>query len=222
MTDLNRSEIRQRLAKVDASNVADVLDGLGLMDQGLHPSLRPFSGQRIAGFAYTIRGQNTPYSLAGDPDKMKACHGIGEDEISVWSGDGDGTCYFGELIALGMKERGSVGALVDGGIRDVRWLEHHGFPVFARYRSPIQSIARWKVNAFQVPVFIRGATSPLVRINPGDFILGDEDGVIAIPAEHIVNVLERAEGLTRKEAQIRTDLASGLTLAEALAKYGHV
>lgn len=219
-----REEIRTRYLQVDTSNVADVLDILGYPDQGLAAGFGPYPAEagRMAGWAYTIRGQMTPYPLGGDAEKMKACQGVSPGEVTVWSGDGDGICYFGELIAIGMKERGSVGALVDGGIRDVRWLGHHRFPVYARYRTPVQSIGRWKVNSWQIPVYVRGATTERVRIEPGDFILADEDGVIAIPAAIVVKVLEEAERLTETEKRIRVELSNGLTLAEALKKYGHV
>jgi 4-hydroxy-4-methyl-2-oxoglutarate aldolase len=153
---------------------------------------------------------------------MKACQGISPGEVTVWSGDGEGICYFGELIAIGMKERGCVGSLVDGGIRDVRWIGQHEFPVFARYRTPVQSIGRWKVNAWQTPVFLRGATTSLVKIEPGDFIFGDEDGVLTIPAAIVEQVLEEAEKLTNAEVSIRAELSAGMTLAEALNKFGHV
>lgn len=218
------SELRSRFLRVDTSNVADVLDELERPDQGLHPGFAPFpaTNDKLAGFAYTIRGQMTPYPLGGDPEKMKACQGLSEHEISVWAGDGAGICYFGELIAVGMKERGCVGALVDGGVRDVRWFEHHGFPVYAQYRSPVQSIGRWKVTAWQVPVFVRGATTKVVRIEPGDFILADADGAIVIPRALLTTVLEKAESLTYKEAQIRDELEKGLSLADALNRYGHV
>ena len=224
MNAQERKQIRERFLKVDTSNVADVLDEMGLPNQGLAAEFAPFpvSNGQVAGFAYTIRGQMTPYPLGGDADKMKACNGIGPDEVSVWSGDGEGICYFGELIAIGMKEKGSVGAIVDGGIRDVRWLGQHKFPVFAKYRTPVQSIGRWKVNAWQIPVEIRGATTKFVTVSPGDFILGDEDGVIVIPAAKIIPVLERSEQLTAKEVQIRAELQKGLSLADALAKFGHV
>ncbi len=217
-------KIRERYLKVDTSNVADVLDEMGLFDCGLAAEFTPYpaDGGRLAGFAYTIRGELQEYPLGGDPAKMHACQGIGEDEVSVWSGDGVGICYFGELIALGMKERGSVGALVDGGIRDVRWLGHHNFPVFARYRTPVQSIARWKVVSHQKPVQIRGATKPFVTVYPGDFILGDEDGVLAIPQDKVITALEKSEELTEKEVRLRTDISSGMSLADALKKYGHV
>jgi regulator of RNase E activity RraA len=130
-----RSEIRKRFLGVDTANIADVLDQMGMLDQGLSAEFQPFpaTAGRLAGWAYTIRGQMVPYEGTGDAAKMEACHGIGPDEISVWSGDGAGICYFGELIALGMKERGCVGALVDGGVRDVRWLGEHNFAVYACY-----------------------------------------------------------------------------------------
>jgi 4-hydroxy-4-methyl-2-oxoglutarate aldolase len=223
-TEFDKHDVRSRFLAVDASNVADVLDEMNLKDQGLSSQFQPFpSGAgKLAGFAYTIRGQMVPYEGTGDAVKMQACQGISHHEISVWSGDGDGICYFGELIALGMRERGCVGALIDGGIRDIRWLGKHGFPVFARYRTPIQSIGRWKVTGFREPVYLSGATSATVEVYPGDFLLGDEDGAIVIPAEHIMVVLERAETLTNNESKIREELAAGLTLSQALEKYGHV
>lgn len=219
-----REDIRQRYLQVDTSNVADVLDTLGRFEQGLAPDFNPFPANagQIAGWAYTIRGQMTPYPLGGDAEKMQACAGLTKGEISVWSGNGEGICYFGELIAIGMKERGCVGALVDGGVRDLRWIGANGFPVFARYRSPVQSIGRWKVNACQVDVSLRGAAGAFVKVRPGDFILGDDDGVIVIPHEIVEEVLIESERLTRQEEDIRKELQAGLTLAEALAKFGHV
>jgi 4-hydroxy-4-methyl-2-oxoglutarate aldolase len=201
-----------------------VLDGLGRGDQALSAEFSPYpaSAGKLAGFAYTIRGQMAPYAETGDAKKMEACGGIAADEVSVWSGDGAGVCYFGELIALGMQERGSPGALVDGGVRDVRFLGEHGFTVYARYRTPTQSIGRWRVTAWQERVYVRGATTSLVAVEPGDFILADEDGAIVVPATLIETVLKAAEELTAMEMRIRAEIKSGLKLEEALKKYGHV
>jgi regulator of RNase E activity RraA len=221
-TTQDRTDVRQRFLEVDTANVADILDNLGLPNQGLAADFAAVSGTRLAGWAYTISGQMQPYEGSGDPKKMEACHGIGADEISVWSGNGEGICYFGELIAIGMKERGSVGARVDGGVRDVRWLNEHEFPVFARYRTSVQSIGRWRVTSWQEPISLRGATSTWVKVSPGDFILADEDGAIVIPHAHVESVLEEAEALTATETKVRAALASGKSLAECLAEYGHV
>lgn len=224
MQTSDKEALRMRFLEVDTSNVADVLDKLGYPDQGLSADFlpHPSTAGRLAGWAYTIRGQMISSTETGDPQKMRACQGISAGEVTVWAGDGEGICYFGELIATGMKERGCVGALVDGGVRDVRWLGRLGFPVYARYRTPIQSIGRWKVNASQVPVHMRGATTGQVAVSPGDFILADEDGAMVIPAALTGRVLEEAEKLTRTEVAIRAELSAGLTLAEALRKYGHV
>jgi 4-hydroxy-4-methyl-2-oxoglutarate aldolase len=224
VSDADKASIRSRYLGVDTSNVADVLDKMGMPDQGLSAGFVPFpaSAGKLAGWAYTIRGQMTPYKGDGDPAKMQACQGLSPGEVSVWSGGGDGVCYFGELIALGMKERGCVGALVDGGVRDVPWLGKHGFPVYARYRTPIQSIGRWKVVGRQEPIYLTGATTARVVICPGDFVLADDDGAIVVPAALVLDVLVQAEQLTATEIRIRAELAKGLTLQQALEKFGHV
>lgn len=218
-------EIRERFLDIDTANVADVLDQLGLQHQGLSAEFapRPAGAGKLAGWAFTIRGQMTQYRFdGGDPDKMRACAELSPGTVSVWGSGGEGVCYFGELIAIGMSERGCVGALVDGGVRDLAWIGKLDFPVYGRYRTPIQSIGRWKVDAWQVPLFLPGATARTVEVHPGDFILADEDGAITIPAAHVEETLERAEAMGRREAEIRRHLAAGLALADALAKFGHV
>jgi len=221
-----RSSIRNRFLAVDCSNAADVLDSLGLPDQGLSPEFAPYprDGGKLAGWAFTIRGQMAPYERGGgDPEKMAACAELTPDSVSVWAGGGEGVCFFGELIAIGMKQRGSVGALVDGGVRDVAWLKQLGYPVYARYRTPIQSIGRWKVTGYGMPVSLPGATARQVQVMPGDFVLGDDDGALVIPANVVEEVLQQAEAIGAKEQEIRSDLAAGrLSLADALTKYGHV
>jgi 4-hydroxy-4-methyl-2-oxoglutarate aldolase len=219
-----RESTRRRYLKVDTATVADVLDVLGLPDQGLAPEFAPYSAAagKMGGWAYTIRGKMTRYAGSGDPQKMKAVDGVGRGDLTVWSGGGRGVCFFGELIALGMKRRGCAGALVDGGIRDIEWIKRQRFPVYARYRTPVQSIGRWKVTAWQVPVELPGATRKRVRVRPGDFILADADGVIVVPARAAFKVLVEAERLTAKEIRIRRDLGRGASLEGVLKKYGHV
>jgi regulator of RNase E activity RraA len=216
--------IRKRFLRIDTATVADVLDVLGLPHQGLAPGFAAFppSAGKMGGWAYTIRGRMARYAGSGDPRKMRAVDGVGPGEITVWSGEGRGVCFFGELIALGMKRRGSAGALLDGGIRDIEWIAKQRFPVYARYRTPVQSIGRWKVTAWQVPVDMPGATSKRVKVRPGDFVLADVDGVIVIPARVAGKVLVEAERLTRKEKRIRGELDRGASLESVLDRHGHV
>jgi regulator of RNase E activity RraA len=216
--------IRRRYLKVDTATVADVLDVLGLPNRGLAAEFAPYPAEagKMAGRAYTIRGKMARYAGSGDPRKMQAVDGVGRGEVTVWSGEGRGVCFFGELIALGMKRRGCSGALVDGGIRDIGWIARQRFPVYARYRTPVQSIGRWKVTAWQVPVDMPGATSKRVTVHPGDFVLADGDGVIVIPARVAQRVLVEAERLTKKEVRIRRELDRGASLEDVLARHGHV
>lgn len=225
MDESHREELRRRYLAVDTSNVADVLDELNFPDQGLAATFGPFpaGAGKLAGWAFTIAGELAPYaSDGGDPAKMEACARLTPGSVSVWSGKGEGVCFFGELISIGMRERGCTGALVDGGVRDVRFLGEMDFPVYARYRTPVQSIGRWRVTGSGEPVPMPGATVPEVTVSPGDFVLSDEDGVIVIPADIAERVLERAEELGRREVEIRAELARGLSLSEALARFGHV
>jgi 4-hydroxy-4-methyl-2-oxoglutarate aldolase len=219
-----RAAIRARYLKVDTATVADVLDTMQRPDQGLADAFRPFpaGGGKLAGWAYTIQGAMTPYPGTGDPEKMQAVDGASAGEVTVWAGAGEGVCFFGELIALGMKTRGAAGALIDGGIRDIEWIAKQKFPVYARYRTPVQSIGRWKVTAWQVPVELPGATVKRVAVRPGDFVLADADGAIVVPAGIAEEVLSRAEKLTATEKKIRRDLDAGATLEDVLKKYGHV
>lgn len=217
--------VRQRYLEVDTSSVADVLDELGLHDQGLRSSFTPYpaSASKMAGWAHTILGETRTYRLADrDPDKMAACAQLTPGSVSVWAGAGEGICFFGELIATGMKERGCVGALVDGGVRDVARIGQQDFPVYARYRTPVQSIGRWKVVDSSIPVTMPGATTDTVTVHPGDFVLADEDGALIIPANLAEQVLERAETLSRIETEIRHEVTNGLSLVEALTRFGHV
>ena len=216
--------IRRRYLKVDTATVADVLDVIGLPNQGLAAEFAPHpsSAGKMGGWAYTIRGKMVRYAASGDPRKMQAVDGVGPGEVAVWSGEGRGVCFFGELIALGMKRRGAAGALVDGGIRDLGWIARQRFPVYARYRTPVQSIGRWRVTAWQVRIDMPGATRRRVPVSPGDFVLADVDGVIVIPQRAAEAVLTEAERLTRKEVRIRRELDRGASLEDVLEKYGHV
>jgi len=216
--------LRQRFLKVDTTTVSDVLEKVGLYDQALSTALVLIaSGQpKVAGHAYTVRGQMMPYTGPGDPDKMQAIDGMTPGVVSVWAGDDEGMACFGELLALGMKVRGCVGIVVNGGVRDADWIARHGVPVYAKYRSPVQSIGRWKVTGCQIPVSMPGATSKRVAVAPGDFILGDGDGVVVVPAAHIPFVLDEAEKITERETRIRTEIDRGASLDIVLGRYGSV
>ena len=163
-----------------------------------------------------------PYAGKGDAEKMKACQGLTPGDVSVWSGDGEGICYFGELIAVGMKDRGSVGALVDGGIRDIRWIRHARISRLRPISNTCAIDRALESRRVAAKRLLARGNGEWVLVSPGDFILADEDGAIVIPQAVVSETLGRAEQLTEQETKLRLELQNGLGLEQALAEFGHV
>lgn len=220
--DMAQDAIRERYLALDTATVSDVLGLHGCFDQALATDLVALAeGQpRLAGFAYTVRTAMLPYEGPGDPDKMSAIEAMTPGVISVWAGDAQGVASFGELLALGMRARGCRGMVVNGGVRDREGIVRLGIPVYCRYRSPVQSIGRLKVVGCQTAVTMPGATSRHVTVAPGDFVLGDADGVVIVPAALTGAVLEQAEGITARERSIRGEVEAGASLDLILSRYG--
>ena len=100
-------------------------------------------------------------------------------------------------------------SLVDGGIRDSTHLVKMGYPVFARYRNPVEAFGRWMMLDYNVPVLVHGELTQAVQVNPGDFVFGDLDGVIIIPRDVTLKVLEECERVVGIEDLARDDFARG-------------
>ncbi|CAM5217391.1 hypothetical protein CDEF62S_00493 [Castellaniella defragrans] len=196
----------------------------GYLHQGLAPEFLPYPhlAGRLAGWAYTIRGQMTPYEMGGDAEKMKACQGLTPGEVSVWSGDGHGICYFGELIAIGMKERGCTGALVDAWNPGRPMDRQTGFPGVRALPHTCPVDRTLEGHGIADPRVPEGRHLGFRHCHPGRLHPGYEDGVIVIPAAIVEQTLAQAEKLTQTEVRIREELGKGMTLAQALEKSGYV
>ncbi len=94
-----------------------------------------------------------------------------------------------------------------------------GFPVFARYRTPIEAFGRWAMLDCQVPVLLSGELTDTVQVNPGDFIFGDYDGVLVIPQDLTLKVLVECERITGIENQARAAFARGEDPVEVFQRY---
>lgn len=224
MTAEKRQQIRERYSRLATAVVCDVFDELDVDVPALEVGInrRTAQKQRLAGWAYPIEGQLMALKGA-DRLKLDVVDALPEGSVSVWGGtNASGICLFGDLIAATMQKRGCHGAVVDGGFRDVDDISATGFPVFARYVSPVQSIGRWRVTSHGEPIVLPGALGRPVTVSKDDFVLGDEDGVVVIPAQLVMQVLERAEAIVAMEEEARKLSADGMTAAEMLEKFGHV
>lgn len=223
ISDEAREDVRQRYARLPTAVVCDVYDEEDREPAALATDLVRRSGESgFAGWAYPIAGHFAP-ERGADRRKLEAVDAMEPGQVAVWSGsDARGICLFGDLIAATMQARGAVGAVVDGGFRDVAAIGSTGFPVVARYSSPVQAVGRWRVTRANEPVTVRGAFGERVTVSPGDMILADEDGVVVVAADDAVAVLEKAEAIVAKEAEQREKGSAGMTALEMLDEYGHV
>ncbi len=136
--------------------------------------------------------------------------------ICIAAGADANTAVWGELMTAGAVARGHEGAVLDGGTRDVELIRRDtDFPVYARSIVPSSSIGRLMTIARDVPVEIGG-----VIVYPGDYIVGDEDGVVAIPAEHVKEIITFAEEAEAVEAEMAKFIAEVGSMRAAIDKFG--
>jgi len=213
----------QKLVEAGTSVIADVFDQMGKLPLVLDNNLFPLVGAteaRFAGPAYTITGEYHAWKKGADLDKNAAIDQMTAGVVALWAGnDVTGLCLFGDHLAGVMKARGCRGIVVDGGIRDIVGLRKLDLPIFARYRSPAQSIYRWHVTGYQVTVQVRGAIEDKVTVNPGDIIVADVDGVVLIPQDLLDDFADRASALAEIELRAGEDILQGMSLSETDEKY---
>ncbi|MBW1980870.1 MAG: RraA family protein [Deltaproteobacteria bacterium] len=213
------------LLEAGTAPIADVFDKLAMTPPILDTNLFavPESGIRFAGPAYTVSGELRSWERGGDRDKLAAIDGMYEGVVPVWAGnDISGVCCFGDLLAEAMKARGCAGVVVDGGIRDFAHLRNLQLPMMVRYRTPAQAIGRWKVSSYQMAIEVRGGLQEQVRVEPGDVVVADDDGVIVVPASIAEEIAQQAHEWAGKDSRAREEIRRGMPLLTALETFGHL
>jgi regulator of RNase E activity RraA len=140
---------------------------------------------------------------------------VPSDSVLVVAANDSVAAHFGELSAEWLRTRRARGAVIDGATRDAAHITRLGFPTFVRYRTPVDSVPRWRVVDWGVPVTIGG-----VRVTLGDVVVADLDGVVVVPRRAAAEVLARCEKLVGTENKVRTAVRRGMTPLEAYQKYG--
>jgi regulator of RNase E activity RraA len=213
--------VRERFEAIYTAALADILDARGLHDQTLPPAIQPLErGTTMAGRAFTVKGRPAERTGADDYDRAirKVLQMLGEvpaGQVAVYACGHDVSAHLGELSVTSLKARGVAGCVLDGGCRDIRFILDEGFPVFTRFVTPEDSTWRWELEATQVPV-----TIGRVRVEPGDWIVGDDDGVVVVPSAIGEDVLAEAERKAATEDEIRVAVREGVKPLEAYERYG--
>jgi len=202
----------ERLANLPTATVSDALDALGL--PGSLFGIGRTTGRAITGRAFTVRYEPVDDNggTVGDfldevaPGSVIVIDNAGRLDCTVWGG----------IMSRVASARGVSGTVVNGVCRDVATSEQVAYPLWSAGRFMRTGKDRVRCAAVQVPLVIDD-----VKVAPGDYIHADADGVVAVPAGRIDDVLDLAERIENVEDRI-VDLAiAGSTLIEARRQLGY-
>ena len=206
--------------------VGDVMDKMGLLHQFLPPRLQPLCDDMVTigrampvleadVFTEAVTSSNNPIMTKPFGLMLEALDDLKTNEIYVCTGGSPRYALWGELMSTRAMKLGAAGAVVDGYSRDTFGILQLGFPVFSSGRYAQDQGPRGKVLDFRVPLEIEG-----VRINPGDIIFGDIDGVIVIPQEAEEEAFTKAVEKARGEKLVQKAIQDGMSACEAFATFG--
>lgn len=205
-------------AELTAAVLCDALDDAGLRHQALSPPVRPLEDdQALAGWAFPVTIQRV-YDTPAEPFRglLAALDAVGEDEVFVTpTARATDLAVWGELLSSVSAGRGAAGALTDGLIRDTRQVRELGFPVFSAGTIPYDSKGRHEIVEHWVPCSIDG-----VRIEPGDLVFGDCDGVVVVPQTVAEEVVEDAFAKRAGEHRFQQAVRDGSTATAAYQRFG--
>lgn len=206
--------------------IGDVMDKLGFQRQFLPPQIVPLDRSMIVcGRAMTVleadcfdesvTGSHNPVSARPFGLMMEALDDLQTDEVYICTGSSPSYALWGELMSVRATKCGAAGAVVDGYSRDTRGVLALGFPTFSHGSYAQDQGPRGKVLDYRIPIQVGQ-----VRVEPGDIVFGDLDGVCAVPQKAEREILDAAFEKARKEKVVRKALEQGMRAKDAFEKYG--
>ncbi|SDR34402.1 Regulator of RNase E activity RraA [Rhizobiales bacterium GAS113] len=201
----------ERASRLDTATISDALDRLGILGQ-CHRVAPRSPGFRLTGRAFTVlyRPAASPPGTVGDyiddvaPGSVIVLDNGGREDATVW----------GDILTEIAHRNGVAGTVIDGICRDVALALELGYPIYSCGHWMRTGKDRVQVDAMQVPVNIGQA-----RVAPGDLMRGDADGVLVIPKEHEMRVLDAAEEIAAAEDRIRAAVREGSSLRAARERF---
>lgn len=210
--------IEQMRESLYAAVVSDALDAAGYRSQACLAPLRNLTtGSRtLVGRAKTTLWENIDFE---DPEpyklELEAVDTCQPDDIFVAAAQGSNQSgIWGEILSTAARNRGCVGAIVDGAIRDIDAMRTMNFPAFARNTNLLDSLHRQRVTAIDLPVEFGGVT-----FHPGDLIIADADGIVVVPKEIEAQIIQAAWEKVHAENVTRDAIRAGMSATEAFEKY---
>ena len=212
--------------KLFTALLGDVMDKMGLLHQFLPAIIKPLSpamvviGRAMPVVETDITGEvvenagnvvrDKPFGLMFEAlDDMK------EDEVYICDGSSHNYALWGGLMSVRAMKLGAAGAVVNGYTRDTNEILRLGFPTFSIGTYAQDQGSRGKVIDYRVAIKWNG-----IRINPGDIVFGDRDGVIIIPKDAEKEAFEGAFAKAHGEKLVAQALRNGESAASAFDRYG--
>lgn len=195
-------ELQEVFSKVSTPNIADAMQKEGTME-GILPRIN--RGIKMVGRALTVK------TADGDWAKpVEAIERARKGEVIVIDAGGGKTALWGELASWSCKGKGVSGVVIDGAARDIDFILDIDFPLFSRHISPKAGEPKGH-GEIGCEVVVGGQ-----KVRTGDWIVGDESGVVVIPKEIAVEMANRAIDVFERENRIREEIQRGKTLSDVL------
>lgn len=208
----------EKLETLYAAVVADVLDAQGFPNQSLPANIRPLTPNlKVAGRVFTARAL-TVHEVPEEPYKLEieSVEKMEKGHVFMVDAGYDDTCgFWGELLTTACLYKGVRGVIMTACTRDLWKIKETDFPVFGTGFHPADSKGRADIIEYGRSIRIGD-----VSIHPGDFVIGDEDGVVVIPQSVADETLKLALEKVSGENVARKDLADGVPMGEVFRKYG--
>jgi regulator of RNase E activity RraA len=204
---------------VEAASVSDALEQITGRKMFMSHRMRPIFPAKFAGFALTValkkEANQDPTALQG---MLAAIDSGSADSVYVMSvEDGIDIAGMGGLMGTAMRAHNFSGAVIDGGVRDVAYLNKIGFPVYALGIVPSTSVHHYRFAGANVPVHCDG-----VEVQGGDIIVADADGVVVVPRAAAAEVLAVAEKMDFNEHSMYAYIEKLKSITEAVKKFGRL
>lgn len=214
MTDIRLERLRSCYTSV----LHDVMRAMGLRDFTLPPRLRPLNPEGVlTGPAFTIEGRmvegadahQTLLEWTGLLSKCPAGH--------VWVAQPNNqiVAQMGELSAETLHRKGVLGVVTDGALRDTNFILKLGLPCWGTHYTPRDVVGLWLPTAIGETIRIEDVT-----VNPGDWVHGDRDGMVVIPAARLDEVIETGIAAMATESKVRRAILDGMDPQRAYLTYG--
>lgn len=214
---LTPAQIMEAFRKVSTGNLADAIEEATGQPGFMNHDMKPIFKTKIVGPASTVvlrrvlksDTRSYPNQALQILDEAPA----GNILVYVLE-DGLNIAGMGNLMATTAKVRGLAGAVIDGGVRDIEEITQIGFPVYSRSVTPATSVGRLVSVSKNEPVMCGG-----VRVRPGDYLMGDWDGVVVVPVEAAERVVELIRQYDEKESKMVPIIKETKSMLKALEKY---